>query len=713
MLSRTSQLAIILISLYFLAACSTSESDQATSGQTANPTNFLETWVYIDTGNELLLSENTSGKISVLDDNLISITDSEGQIRHLLRSGINNVTVSALVTNHGTATISAPTAKISRNLQANKGTAGIAGINVILQNINQGPAVTTSTDSSGQISTSVPTGTYEITSEDSNGNTVEATVTVNGEETDIGTLTLVDPQGYNFKVELIMDKDYVYGDFQTYTGKIRVHNIGSIEGTGLSFNVGCADVYIQTCVVDNVLGSISSGGYKDIPISVSFKFLDDIRYKLSLPVTITDVNYKQWSDPAMLTVYKNVMRVNIKSSDSYVKGFLIVPGRNLIRINTQSNTIKVPYQPDKQYKLLIANPSISGETAYSVGIDTAVLDLTNFTDTGSYEPNNSETQAQSLAPKSAITSYLHSGDLDYYTINMPALSGLAPVDLAYHSRSALYDADSSSYGTAGNNDSILNAGETARFSIALENTGTSTAMDVLISLDTTDPYLTITNVASDTARTVTFGTGEIRDSDIYLSTSSLFNGRSAINDFSVSADLTTPMGHVATVNITMTDRYGNTWIDSFELTVEGIAASIAYHSRSALYDADSSSYGTAGNNDSILNAGETARFSIALENTGTSTAMDVLISLDTTDPYLTITNVASDTARTVTFGTGEIRDSDIYLSTSSLFNGRSAINDFSVSADLTTPMGHVATVNITMTDRYGNTWIDSFTLTVQ
>jgi|GEM_PF-1523099 len=280
-------------------------------------------------------------------------------------------------------------------------------------------------------------------------------------------------------------------------------------------------------------------------------------------------------------------------------------------------------------------------------------------------------------------------------------------DLKYHSMSDLYDQASPYYGTQGNNDNILNQSETARFNIAVNNQGTSQANNVKVSLSSDDIYVTVTNV--ETSRHTIAG-GQIEDTDGKNSSSSYFLDRNASNDFKFTASSSTPAGHQATINVSMEDEFGNTWTDSFTVTVAGISADLKYHSMSDFYDQTSSYYGTQGNNDNALNPGETVKFNIAVKNQGTSQANNVGVSLSSEDAYITVTNL--ETSK-YTIAGGQIKDTDGYSSSSSYFLDRSVNNDFKIAASSSTPTGHQATINVSIVDEFGNIWTDSFTVTVE
>ena len=423
-------------------------------------------------------------------------------------------------------------------------------------------------------------------------------------------------------------------------------------------------------------------------------------------MVIRDVNYKEWNDYVTVTAYKRFTSINIKANSSSVSGYLISPGQLPLEINTRNSTIKVPYLPGQQYQLIFSNTSISRETAYSVGIDTAVNDIEGFDNTGIFEPNNSESQTTPLSPLEAISSYLHIGDIDYYTIDMPE-DFTQNATLEFYSLVPLFDGDN-----YGNGDGILSKGETIKFDFAIQNTSFINVEDVIVEISSEDPFITVDSAREFSPRD--FDSNTVTDTEGYHKDHEYYGNGNSNTGFIATASLNTPENHKAIVNVTMTDRFGNQWVDTFELSTQKTAANLVFHSLAELAD-DKDTY-TDGNNDSILNQGETARFDLAIENTGTSAAINTTLEISTDDQYITILNFSNEDNRQATIKPGAVVDSDNYDKDgrySEYFLGRSSSGDFSISAAANTPAGHTATINLKMTDKYGNTWSDSFEVTVE
>ena len=195
-----------------VSACWHDDDDSSGSGtsdtqDTDVPLNLQGQWAYVHSGEKVWLGAQTTLDYTQIDDNLLQLTDS-GTTHHLIRAGIQNVQVQGAVKALGSVDPAfkyLPKASADYPLQVN-GTSGIAGINVILTNV-QDPStrLETITDSVGGFSGQIPSGSYEFNATDDTGNTVTAEVTVEDESKDLAEFTLVPDVLYNFKTEIYED----------------------------------------------------------------------------------------------------------------------------------------------------------------------------------------------------------------------------------------------------------------------------------------------------------------------------------------------------------------------------------------------------------------------------------------------------------------------------------------------------------------------------
>jgi hypothetical protein len=121
--------------------------------------------------------------------------------------------------------------------------------------------------------------------------------------------------------------------------------------------------------------------------------------------------------------------------------------------------------------------------------------------------------------------------------------------------------------SAGNMDGLPNPYESMKMDIRVHNEGSSRVLGLQAQLSTSDPYVTITrgnytygNIDAGFYKTIydTYSSSYPSDADL---------GPSASNAFTYSISGDCPTGHVIPFTLTMTDSWGNQWIDSLFITV--------------------------------------------------------------------------------------------------------------------------------------------------
>ncbi|MCK4662163.1 MAG: hypothetical protein KAT68_04815, partial [Bacteroidales bacterium] len=169
----------------------------------------------------------------------------------------------------------------------------------------------------------------------------------------------------------------------------------------------------------------------------------------------------------------------------------------------------------------------------------------------------------------------------------------------------------------GNNNNLADFGENIVLDISVKNVGADIAYGVTSNIVTTDEYITITDNAYD------YGD---------IAVDATVSG----SDFAITIANNVPDQHVSNITLNLSDNTKETWVKTVNLTINAPALSIG----EMLVD-DS---GT-GNNDGILDPGETANIVIKTANVGhadVTNAVGVLTISGGTSPYLTI-NTASST----------------------------------------------------------------------
>jgi hypothetical protein len=241
--------------------------------------------------------------------------------------------------------------------------------------------------------------------------------------------------------------------------------------------------------------------------------------------------------------------------------------------------------------------------------------------------------------------------------------------------------------TDSNGDKIINKGETVSLQVWLKNIG-SIAKGVKATFSTTSSYVSgFLPAGQIDYGNISAGSPKCVD----------YNGKNSYQDYTIKFKVSnvTPANTQIPINIAITDESGNTWTDSFNVTVIATNAQIVYDK----YTIDSDS-----NGDKIINKGETVHLAVYLKNIGTSRADGVKAIFSTSSIY--VSNLSPTTQ--VNYGNISAGDSKLDI------NGHSYIGPYTISFKVSndTPANTQIPINIAITDESGNTWTDSFTVTV-
>jgi uncharacterized protein (DUF302 family) len=229
-----------------------------------------------------------------------------------------------------------------------------------------------------------------------------------------------------------------------------------------------------------------------------------------------------------------------------------------------------------------------------------------------------------------------------------------------------------------NGDKIINKGETVTLEVYLKNIGSSTAKGVKATFSTISTY------ASSFTPTAQVNYGDMAAG----------NSRYGNTDIRFTISSSTPAGTQIPINISITDENGNTWTESFNVPVEATNAQIVYDKYSVYSDS---------NGDEIVNNGETVGLQVWLKNIGTSAAKQVKATFSTANPY------ASSLTPTTQINYGDMAAGSSEMADYNGYSTRYTIQ-FTISSSM--PAGTQIPINISITDESGNTWTESFNVTV-
>ena len=164
--------------------------------------------------------------------------------------------------------------------------------------------------------------------------------------------------------------------------------------------------------------------------------------------------------------------------------------------------------------------------------------------------------------------------------------------------------------TQANGNGIVENGETIQMGLTLVNVGPDVAYDVVATVSTSDPYVTVTDGTEPYGTIVNdWGTGYVE------------NGFA----FQVASDV--PDKHKIVFDLSVTGTARDTWTGSFQVAVK---APVLEFVSASINDA------IGGDNNGVLDPGETAEVTVTLRNTGTGQAFSTTATLNLSDQYVSV-----------------------------------------------------------------------------
>ncbi len=188
------------------------------------------------------------------------------------------------------------------------------------------------------------------------------------------------------------------------------------------------------------------------------------------------------------------------------------------------------------------------------------------------------------------------------------LTYVSPIDLIIPAPNLVHDAHAVNDTTYGNGDGVMSYGDTILLSVKIKNIGTADADNVVVNLRSMSPYITFIDttenygaIAQGASKTVTDG-----------------------YEFAVSQNI--PNNTAVTFICEAHDQNDSVTVSTFTITAHAPAPTIL---TMTVLDAG-------GNNNGRLDPGETATLNILTKNTGMYTAENVVSTLVSQNPFVTV-----------------------------------------------------------------------------
>jgi len=382
-----------------------------------------EAW-YISRNSIRINERQTSKSVTLTrqSNNIIQVKEG-GRIYYLYASRIANASFSGKV-----ASFDDPASRsMARSVAGGKGWA-----KVVVENLDNGTSVTTTTDAEGEFTVDniIPGDSYKITPEQ--GEPVIFTPVGNGDDT--GTITVVEGDDVNFKVS-IARSDYNSTDMTmletqryndtgsfdfSYNFKITIQNTGKRDVTAATYQLSRdSGLSMVSGSSSGVLGTIEPGKSKtiDIKLRCSSGSINGVSEFKKINVTITDtIASRTWNDSVSLRFFKETISMGSLSGNA--RGMLITPANEARR----SISGFVPKLNNEDYLFVFCGATADTEGAYSLRVlDLPYQDAALGTDLARYEPNDTEETAAVIT--GSIRAYLHKNDIDYYRFRLGGEDG--------------------------------------------------------------------------------------------------------------------------------------------------------------------------------------------------------------------------------------------------------------------------------------------------
>ena len=252
---------------------------------------------------------------------------------------------------------------------------------------------------------------------------------------------------------------------------------------------------------------------------------------------------------------------------------------------------------------------------------------------------------------------------------------------------------------SGNGDNLPNAGESTSMDMRIRNSGTSDVIGLTATLSSISTYIAFTKASYVYGD---IGAGYYRNCYSYSERSTAdYTMSPSSSYFAFTIAPNTPVGSLIPVTITFADTQGNSWTDSFSVAVVKTGATLVYNAKAFI---------DSGNGDNLPNAGESMSMDMRIQNSGTSDVIGLTATLSSISTYITFTK---DSYAYGDIGAGYYRNCYSYSERSTAdYSLSPSASYYAFTIATNTPVNSIIPVTITFADTQGNTWTDSFSITV-
>lgn len=189
-----------------------------------------------------------------------------------------------------------------------------------------------------------------------------------------------------------------------------------------------------------------------------------------------------------------------------------------------------------------------------------------------------------------------------------AMTFVSPIDLHIPASLVVYNGENLNDTTFGNGNGKMDYGETILLGLELINDGDLAATGVNVKLSTGSPYITM------------------EDSTEFYGDFDIGESKTILDAFKFSVSSFIPDGYIVNFQVTATNSLDSSTVSFFGIEAHAPAVAILGMS---IDDAS-------GNNNNRLDPGESAVISFLTKNTGEYNALDIISTLESSNPFVTV-----------------------------------------------------------------------------
>ena len=357
-------------------------------------------WVDIDRGRIIEINSKSNFSFERLDNDLIILVDGK-QKNYLKRIGV------------------AKTAVTGRVVLDPQGIVPLRNGDVLLIHQNDSTiSARAKTDAKGYFTNeTLPSGAYRLSVREGKAS-INIPVTLKNAKEELGTFVLKTTKEANFKSELDWGDTYVVSNTRPYAGILRIRNYGQSDAT-VCYEVSMQDSDLKSLDAPASCKKVSASSHIEVPIRMSFNPIAINSQTKKLQVKLQEGTKQPLLEMHEFTVFKNLFTMKVNTPLDAIKVYVILPGHDLLEVNSKTSSIDVPKLSDQEYQLIIANADPRQKTTYvvDIGAEEKLIKGDQETSTPSRRRGGSK-KPSPFKLKQSIGRYPDIGDIAIYTFTI-------------------------------------------------------------------------------------------------------------------------------------------------------------------------------------------------------------------------------------------------------------------------------------------------------